>query len=219
MQKKINNYDDTKKMLKTLRGLNEGKTPIYKLLREDSTSVGSGSITGKGDSPDTNGRGFDLGSEGVKKPVEFGSEKEEAAASKSAQGITNINNVDVKIKDGIILRDDQKNGISGLIDNFRSQVSQIVSFRPGPGLPGMTIAKNQIRLDGILTDNNFKFTLIAGQQEGAYINADMLKVTKENVDLFNKIIAFQATYKSTVEPMITNMDNNPVITKPTNNNV
>ena len=97
----------------------------------------------------------------------------------------------------------QKTAISGLIDNFRQQVSQIVEFDPG-----MTISERQIRLDGKLTDGDISFVFIAGEESGVYVNAEMLKIEAETLVVMEKLVKFEETYKTTMEPMITQRDNN-----------
>jgi hypothetical protein len=121
--------------------------------------------------------------------------------------ITVINDVDVKILSSdqadMKLSDEQENDISGLIDNFRQQVSQIVEFDPG-----LTINQRQIRLDGTLTDEDVSFVLIAGEESGVYINADMLKIEPEVMIVLDKLVKFGDTFKTSLEPMITQRDNN-----------
>jgi hypothetical protein len=101
------------------------------------------------------------------------------------------------------LTDSQKTAISSLIDNFRQQVSQIVEFTPG-----MTINENQIRLDGKLTDEDVSFVLIAGEESGVYINADMLKLENNVGVMLEKLAKFEDTFKTSMEPLITQRDNN-----------
>ena len=118
-----------------------------------------------------------------------------------------INDVDVKMlstdESDMGLQDEQKTAISGLIDNFRQQVSQIVDFEPG-----FTLTETQIRLDGVLTDQDIKFVLIAGEESGVYINADMLKLENEVGTMLEKLAKFDDTFKSAMEPLITQRDNN-----------
>jgi hypothetical protein len=138
-------------------------------------------------------------------------EQEEPQSPEQQQQINNditvINDVDVKMlstdQADMKLMDDQKTAISGLIDNFRQQVSQIVEFNPG-----MTINQSQIRLDGKLTDQDVSFVIIAGQESGVYINAEMLKIEAETLVVLDKLVKFEETYKTTMEPMITQRDNN-----------
>lgn len=135
-------------------------------------------------------------------PSEFTSNKEQMSSQNSDRDITNINDMDVKILNKGELTEEQKNAISQIVDNFREQVSQIVEFDPG-----MTISENQIRMDGNLTDEDVKFTYIAGQEEGLYINAEMLKIEQEIVDVISKLSKFEITFKTSVEPMITSRNN------------
>jgi len=118
-----------------------------------------------------------------------------------------INNVEVNMSSGdsedMKLEENQKTAISTLIDSFRSQVSQIVDFEPG-----MTINENQIRLDGTLTDNDISFVIIAGEEGGLYINADMLKIEQAEIDVLNKLVKFEKTYKDAMEPLITQRQTN-----------
>jgi hypothetical protein len=118
-----------------------------------------------------------------------------------------INDVDVNIvstdKSDLQLKDEEKNAISQMIDNFYSQVSQVVKFDPG-----ITINENQIRLDGTLTDEDISFVFIAGNDRGLYINTEMLKLDKEIIPILDKLIIFEETFKTTIEPFINKRNNN-----------
>jgi hypothetical protein len=118
-----------------------------------------------------------------------------------------INDVDVKLlstdERDMELKDDQKEIVSKLIDSFRQQVSQIVDFEPG-----FTINQNQIRLDGKLTDEGVNFVFIAGEDAGVYINADMLKLEQNIANTLTKLAKFEETYKTELESLITQRNNN-----------
>ena len=167
-------YDDTKKMLNTLRKLNESKTS-NNVLREQQ---------------------------------EVTSQTQEPQATQNQKSdFVVINDVEVKMLStdemDMELQEDQKNVISTLIDNFRQQVSQIVDFEPG-----MTINQNQIRLDGVLNDEDISFVFIAGEESGVYINADMLKLETQTGLMLEKLAKFEETFKTAVEPLITKRNNN-----------
>lgn len=180
-----NDYDFTKRMLNTLRNLNESKSTSSKTLREQSEVTDTNTSTPlPGDDPSL-----------------------DKADEKKEDGISVVNDVDVKMLSSdeadMNLTDSQKTAISSLIDNFRQQVSQIVEFTPG-----MTINENQIRLDGKLTDEDVSFVLIAGQESGVYINADMLKLENNVGQILEKLAKFEDTFKTSMEPLITQRDNN-----------
>ena len=173
MQKKSNiGYDETKRMLNTLRNFNLNKS-TYGTLREDI------------ETQDT----------------------QEPSTEKVMDDVLVINDVEVKLlstdRDDMGIKDDQKNSISQLIDNFRQQVSQIVDFDPG-----MTINERQVRLDGVLTNEDVNFVLIAGEENGLYINSDMLKIEDEVMVVLDKLIKFEDTFKTSMEPLITQRFNN-----------
>jgi hypothetical protein len=118
-----------------------------------------------------------------------------------------VNDVDVKINStddaDMKLMDDQKNEISGIIDNFKQQVSQIVNFEPG-----FTLFPDQIRLDGSLTDEDIKFVFIAGKEGGVYVNADMLKLEQNVANTLEKLAKFNEVFKTAMEPIISQRNNN-----------
>ena len=177
MQKnQTSGYDATKKMLNTLRKLNESTLSSYKIIKENDEFNQQDSATEKSQP--------DMGSD-----------------------ITVVNDVDVKMMSNddndMKLMDDQKTAISGLIDNFRQQVSQLVDFEPG-----FTITPTQIRLDGVLNEQDIKFVLIAGDESGVYINADMLKLETEVGNILEKLAKFDDTFKTAMEPVITQRNNN-----------
>jgi hypothetical protein len=155
-------YDETKKMLDTMRRLTE--------------SVKQGNIL-----------------------------KEEETDLKD--DITVINDVDVKMlsTDNLDLKisDDQKNSISGLIDSFREQVSDLADLDPG-----ITINMTQIRMDGTIPNIDMGFVLISGDESGVYINADMLKVDDEVLESLEKLSKFHLTFEDTMNPIIRQRSNN-----------
>ncbi len=121
--------------------------------------------------------------------------------------ITVINDVDVKLVSNddadMELKEDQKETISTLIDGFRQQVSQIAEFEPG-----FSLSPNQIRLDGKLPDEDINFVFIAGDESGVYINADMLKLEQSVATALEKLAKFNETFKTAIEPLITQRNNN-----------
>ena len=171
-------YDQTKKMLNTLRNLNESKSS-YRTLSEQ------------------------VGPQTTQEPV--GSENDEP--QQQEKGFVVINDVEVKMLSSddadMEITDEQKESISGLIDNFKQQVSQIVEFQPG-----MTITPNQIRLDGKLTDEDINFVLIAGEDSGTFINAEMLKLESNVGLMLEKLVKFEETFKTALEPIIQLRNNN-----------
>ena len=183
MQNRTNiGYDETKKMLDTLRKLNESKSS-FKTINEASQEQRISN-----DTP-------------MSKPLENRSYDD------VEDDVTVINDVEVNIlssdSDDMKIDEEQKTAISQMIDNFKQQVSQIVDFDPG-----MTINENQIRLDGTITDEDISFVFIAGQEGGLYINSDMLKMENEVMVMLDKLLKFEETFKTAMEPLISQRNNN-----------
>jgi len=113
-----------------------------------------------------------------------------------------INDVDVKLisGDGVDLKmmDDQKAEISTVIDGFKNDVSMNVDFEPG-----FSLTPSQIRLDGKLIDNDMTFVLIAGNEAGAYINAEMLKLDINSANTLEKLAKFyENSYKNSMNTLL-----------------
>lgn len=127
--------------------------------------------------------------------------------SEMKDDISVINDVDVKYissdTSDLEMDEDDKKTISQVIDNFKQQVSQIVEFDPG-----FTIKPNEIRLDGNIKDEEIIFTLVAGENDGLYINTNMSEVNDEFIDVLSKLKNFEKVFKSSLEPLIDKLQNN-----------
>jgi hypothetical protein len=181
MQKKTKNeYDVTRNMLKTIRTLTESKTS-YSSINEQSQPAEDSLQTLPSD----------------------------VATQNLKDGIEVINDVDVKLlssdKNDMKLNDAQKQSISSIIDSFKKQVDQIVDFEPG-----FTVSPDQVRLDGHLSDEDITFVLIAGKEEGVYINAEMMKLEQNVASVLEKLAKFQIGYQEAMEPLINQRKNNIV---------
>jgi hypothetical protein len=176
MMKYNNGYDDTKKMLNTLRKLNESQS--YKNTIREQHEFSNSST-----------------------------EQNSVSQQNVKNDITVINDVDVKLLSNdsadMKLTDEQQKSISGLIDNFKQQVSDLVEFRPG-----IVVDMQQIRLDGTLPDTEIKFTYIAGKDLGIYLNCDMLKITPDVTTTIEKLGRFYMTFTDTMNNIITSRQNN-----------
>jgi hypothetical protein len=154
-------YDFTKKMLNTMRNLNENTQSKSILKEEEDQKV------------------FDL--------------------------VLN-DNVEVKIhstdQEDLSLSDEEKNALNQLIQNFKSQVSELASFNEG-----FNIYVDNVRLDGNI-EEDLGFVLIAGNNRGLYLNANMLKIEQETADTINKLEKFQHTFEDVVTEIMNNRKNN-----------
>lgn len=161
-------YDQIKGMLNTIRTLNESKNTNKNILKEDIDSDVNPSLE---------------------------------SSKEQYDDVDVINDVEVKVlstdEEDIKLKDEERNTISQLIDNFRQQVSQLADLNPG-----LTITENQIRLDGTMTETEISFVFIIGEDSGLYFNGDMLNIEQETLDMFNKLLKFKPTFISEMEPLL-----------------
>ena len=161
-------YDQIKGMLNTIRTLNESKNTNKNILKEDIDSDVNPSLE---------------------------------SSKEQYDDVDVINDVEVKVlstdEEDIKLKDEERNTISQLIDNFRQQVSQLADLNPG-----LTITENQIRLDGTMTETEISFVFIIGEDNGLYFNGDMLNIEQETLDMFDKLLKFKPTFISEMEPLL-----------------
>ena len=162
-------YDEIKGMLNVMRNLNESKFNIKPMINEDVETINTQP------SVDSSKKEFD--------------------------NIEVINDVEVKMistdQEDIVLKDDEKNGISNLIDSFRQQVSELSELDPG-----ISFNESQIRLDGSISDLDINFVYIVGDDSGLYINSDMLNIEEETMEMLDKLFKFYPIYTTTLEPLL-----------------
>jgi hypothetical protein len=167
-KRQMSGYDDTKRMLNTIRRLNENKTS-YTTLKEEL------------------------------EPEQSGIDSQ--SMEQDNDDVTVINDVDVKLVStdsaDLTLMEDQKSSISSLIDSFRNEVSQIADLKPG-----ITMNETQIRMDGSISDLDISFIFIVGDEPGLYINADMLTINSKVLSELTKLMKFESTFQTTMEPML-----------------
>ena len=112
-----------------------------------------------------------------------------------------VNDVEVKLHSSdqadLEISEEEKSGLSQLIDNFRDQVTEIADFEEG-----FNVYPQSIRLDGTISDLDLSFVFIAGDERGVYVNANMLELNQESVEMINKLNKFQHTYEDVVNQMI-----------------
>jgi hypothetical protein len=165
-------YDGIKKMLNTMRNLNESVASTKKMISE---------------------------SEEIASPEE--QDNQPQPEQQQDTDFIVVNDVEVKLhssdKSDLVLSDEEKREIGQLIDNFRSQVSEIADFEEG-----FNVYPESIRLDGSISNLDLGFVYIAGNERGLYVNADMLVLNNETVEVLNKLNKFQHTYEDVVNGMM-----------------
>jgi hypothetical protein len=118
-----------------------------------------------------------------------------------------INNIEVVINStdnaDFVLNDDEKGKISQLIDDFRSEVSEIAEFGH------LNIYGEGAKLDGIIKEVNLSFTLSAGDDNGVFLsNSSMLQINDNTMQYIDKLKKFQQKFNDVLGEIIGNRQQN-----------
>lgn len=182
-----NDYDLAKRMLNRIREIQASVNPNrYGILKEQVTNDKENVIrTNDGIPPAEPEPDVDMDNE-------TGEEQEDIAV---------INDVEIVIHsedpEDLELKDEEKNNISQLIDEFRTEVSEIVEFDK------LHIYPDNAKLEGKIGDANLGFTLSAGNDTGIYLsNASMMKVDEDTMDVINKLKTFQPKFVNTINNLL-----------------
>jgi len=180
-----NTYDDTKKMLKTIRNLQESSKD--KKVLDEQMTYGQEAVA---DDDAMLQRGAAV--------ADRGSERTGTPATDS--DYTVINDVEVVIHsedpEDMQLNDDEKGKISQLIDDFRAEVVETAEFDK------LNVYESNAKLDGKLGDINLQFTLSTGDDTGLYINGQMLKIDENSLLVLEKLVAYQLKFSSTINDLL-----------------
>lgn len=130
-----------------------------------------------------------------------------SATSTEKEDFAVINNVEVVINStdraDLKLEDDEKGKISQLIDDFRSEVSEITEFGK------LNIYNDSAKLDGNIKDVNLGFTISAGDDNGVYLsNASMLQLNDNTMGFINKLKRYQLKFNNVMGEIIGNRQQN-----------
>lgn len=118
-----------------------------------------------------------------------------------------INNVEVAINStdraDLQLTDEEKGKISQLIDDFRSEVSEIAEFGR------LNIYSDSAKLDGNIKEVNLGFTISAGDDNGIFLsNSAMLQINDNSMGYIDKLKKFQIKFNDVMGEIIANRQQN-----------
>jgi len=118
-----------------------------------------------------------------------------------------VNNVEVVINStdtaDLQLNDDEKVKLSQLIDDFRTEVSEITEFGQ------LNIYDDNAKLDGNLGEVNLGFTLSAGDDNGLFLsNSAMVQINDNIMEFINKLKLFQIKFNDVLNELISNRQQN-----------
>jgi len=179
----MNSYDEIKGMLNKIRKIQA--MPTYGLLKEqeDEYNVSDGA-TGLED--------IEMPPNSVQKPGE-----------ESNEDLAVINNVEVEIHsedpEDLEISDEEKGKISQLIDDFRTEVSEIAEFDK------LHIYPDSAKLDGKIGGLGLNFTLSTGDDTGLYLSStSLLKIDDSSLGMITKLKGFEQKFSNTINDLLVN---------------
>ena len=95
-----------------------------------------------------------------------------------------------KDKSDLQLTTDDKKAFQETMDDFVSEVSEIVDFNK------LNLYSNNVEWSGKITELDVEFFYSIGENNGVYINGDMIQLDEQLVELTNKLKSFFEKFKS-----------------------
>jgi hypothetical protein len=191
-----NSHDEIKKLLDASRKLlnndniNEDIRRQYGLLTEQGVDLTGDNVTKKinvaksvedtidYETADTDGDGLD---------------DEEESGDDKTQGYRISGGILVlhgKEQTDLELTTDEKIAFQETMDEFISEVSDMVDFNK------LNVYSNNVEWSGKLIEYDIEFFFSIGEENGVYINGEMLKTDAEFLELLNKLKTYYEKFKS-----------------------
>lgn len=95
-----------------------------------------------------------------------------------------------KSKKDLELSTDEKMNFQETMDDFINDVSDLTEFEE------LNIYPNNIDWSGKVIEHNLDFYFSIGEENGVYVNGDMLKADEKLIELLNKLNIFYEKFKS-----------------------
>jgi len=176
-KKPKNSYDETKKMLNTIRKFQASTKPHYGVIEEQAPPLPA-------TDPNT----------------DIISEPSQGQSGEEGSDFAVINDVEVVIHsedpEDLDLNDEEKGKISQLIDDFRVEVVETVEFDK------LHVYETSAKLDGKIGEVGLAFTLSTGDDTGLYINGQMLKIDENSLNVIRKLGQYHLKFSSTINDLL-----------------
>lgn len=188
-----NSHDEIKNLLKASRRLlnnesiNEDIRKQYKLLNEQGVDLTDDNITTK---PNI--------TKSVEDRIEYETfdgdeDKDNDGDYDKQQGYRISGGILVlhgKKQVDLELTTDEKNAFQETMDEFVNEVSDLVDFNK------LNVFPNNVEWSGKIIDNDIEFFFSIGEENGIYINGDMIKADDEFLELLTNLKRFYNKFKS-----------------------
>lgn len=164
----INEYDEIKNLLKRSRFLQE-QVNLAKSIEDKIQS----------DTEENETEGDELDVNKIK--------KDKSKTYRISGGLLTLHGKDKK---EILLTTDEKTAFQETMDDFVSEVSDLSDF----GI--LNMYENSVQWGGKVIDFDLEFFYTIGENNGVYINGDMIKLDDKLVELINKLTSYYEQFKT-----------------------
>jgi len=188
-----NSYDEIKKLLKSSRemigsdkNLNEIKESLIKknILTEQP-------MGGPGYQGDTNSMGTPVPNLAADTEQEIDMDTKPLEDKQQAYRISGgVLVMHGKTKGDLEITTEEKRAFQETMDEFVDEVSDMVDFFP------LNFYPSGVEWSGKVIDQDLEFFYTIGENNGVYINGNMIKVDEEFLDFINKLRTYYMKFKS-----------------------
>ena len=179
-----NSHDEIKNLLKASRKLlnnetiNEDIRRQYGVLTEQGVDMTDDNVTKK----------LNI-TQSVEDEIEDNTEssKDKTQGYRISGGVLVLHG---KTQTELELTTDEKNAFQETMDEFVTEVSDLVDFNK------LNVFPNNVEWSGKIIDFDIEFFFTIGEENGVYINGQMIKVDDKFLDMVNKLKTFYEKFKS-----------------------
>lgn len=183
----MNSHDEIKKLLKASKSMLSNQTTIeennrikkfYNLLTEQGIDLTDDNVTDKLN---------------ITKSVEDKMDDDIETSEDKKQGYRISGGILVlhgKENTELELTSDEKNTFQETMDEFVAEVSSLTDFYK------LNVYKNNVEWSGKIIDYDLDFFMSIGEENGLYINGEMIKVDDNLMELLTKLKSFYDKFKS-----------------------
>jgi hypothetical protein len=188
-----NSHDEIKKLLEASRKLlgndniNEDIRKQYSLITEQGVDLTSDTVTTRPNITKSVEDKIDYDTYEDENELEKESEDDKKQAYRISGGLLVLHG---KEQTDLELTTDEKTAFQETMDEFVSDVSDMVDFNK------LNVYSNNVEWSGKLIEFDIEFFFSIGEENGVYINGEMIKTDNEFLDLLNKLKNYYEKFKS-----------------------
>lgn len=187
-----NSHDEIKKLLSASRKMIANNNPIltediariknyYNLIKEQSDE-------GEFEKEDNNPKKLNV-AQSIEKNIDKDTEpkRDKQQSYRVSGGIITFHGKDSK---DLQLTTDEKQFFQETMDDFVAEVSDLSDF----GV--LNVYKNSVEWSGKIIEFDLEFFFTIGEDNGVYINSEMMKIEPKSLELLNKLSTYYEKFKT-----------------------